>query len=428
MTFLTILAVLLLLLAIGVPVAFSLLAAALLYFMGQPGLDMIVPQRLLGALDSFPLLAVPFFVLAGTIMARGGIADDLIGFCNLLVGRFRGGLAQVNVLNSFIIGGMSGSASADAAIDSKVLVPVMRKHGYSNGFASALTAVSSTLSPILPPSISLIVYGVMTNVSIGDLFIAGYVPAILMATAMTITVYVIARRRGYGRSMEKPPRPGAVFKAAWKALPALLMPVVLIVGLRMGVFTPTELGAVAVTYALLVSLFVYKGFTWRDILPALKESAGTTAMIMLIISAASAFGLVVVYERVPDQIKSLLETANLEPLAFLLIVNVGLLILGMFMEGLSLMIILIPVLAPVAFSLGVDPVHFGVLLVLNFTIGAITPPIGTVVFTVSSITKVKLTELTKESMPFFLVLIGILLFLTAVPDAVTFLPHLWKGE
>lgn len=427
MTFLFILAVLLVLLIIGVPVAFSLLASSLLYFLAQPGLDMIVPQRLLGALDSFPLLAVPFFVLAGTIMARGGIADQLIGFCNLLVGRFRGGLAQVNVLNSFLIGGMSGSASADAAIDSKVLVPVMRRKGYSNGFASALTAASSTLSPILPPSISLIIYGVMTNVSIGDLFIAGYVPAVLIGVSMMVTVYVISRKRGYGRSMDGAPAARVLLREAWKAMPALLMPVVLLVGLRLGVFTPTELGAVAVVYALLVSVLVYKAFTWRDLLDVLKEAAGTTAMIMLIISAASAFGLVVVYERVPNQIKSVLESMELTPLAFLLIVNISLLVLGMFMEGLSLMIILIPVLAPVAFAVGVDPVHFGLLLVLNFTIGAVTPPIGTVVFTVSSITKVKLTELTREFLPFFFVLVGILMVLTLLPDVVTWLPRLWKA-
>ncbi len=418
--------VLLALIAVGVPIAFAMLATSLTYFFITPSLETIVAQRMITALDSFPLMAVPFFVLVGTIMARGGIAERLIGFADTLVGHFRGGLAQVNVLNSVMVGGMSGSASADAAIDSKVLVPVMRRKGYTNGFASALTATSSIFSPLLPPSISLIIYGVMANVSIGDLFVAGIGVAAVLAILMMTTVYLMARRHGFAPSRPHRASLREIGQGARVAALALLMPVLLLVGLRMGIFTPTELGAVAVIYVLIVALFGYREITWRDLPSILREAALTTAMIMLIVAAAGAFGLMVSYERIPETLQGILSAASVSPIVFMFAVCALLLFLGTFMEGLSLMIILIPVLAPIGAGLGIDPVHFGLVLVLTFSIGGVTPPVGTVTFTVAAITGVRIGEFTRAFLPFFAGLVLCLLLIILFPPLTTALPS-WFG-
>src|SRR5690554_4329167 len=377
-------------------------------------------------LESFPLLAIPLFVLAGTIMAGGGIAERLMGFATVLVGHFRGGLAQVNVLNSLMIGGMSGSSNADAAIDAKILVPIMRKQGYSNGFASALSAASGSISPILPPSIGLILYGVLANVSIGALFIGGVIPAILIAVALSITVWIVSVRKKYPRVRDQRARFPEIWNSFKRSFFALLMPVLLIVGLRAGIFTPTELSAIAVVYALLVARFAFKQITWRELPGIFKEAAITSAMVLVIIAAAAVFGIIVAYERIPNQLLALLTGLTDNPLLILLFINILLLILGMFMESMSLMIILVPVLAPLAASLGVDPVHFGLILVLNFTIGSITPPVGSVVYTVAAITGVKIPEFTKAFLPMFLALVVVLMLITYIPELVTWLPGLTR--
>ncbi len=415
---------LLALIGLGVPIAFAMLAASMTYFLITPSLDIIVVQRMVSALNSFPLLAVPFFVLAGTIMSRGGIAECLIGFADVLVGHLRGGLAHVNVMNSMLIGGMSGSASADAAIDSKVLVPIMRRKGYPNGFASALTATSSIFAPILPPSISLVIYGVMANVSIGDLFISGIAVGALMLVVMMVTVHILSVRRGYAPSRDRRASLREILEAARKSLLALLMPVLLLVGLRMGVFTPTELAAIAVLYAFAVAVFGYREIGWRDIPGILVESSLTTAMIMLIVAAAGAFGLVVSYEQIPAKLQAVFDAASVSPLAFMLIISVLLLILGAIMESLSLMIILIPVIAPMGASLGIDPIQLGLVLVLLFTIGGVTPPVGTITFTVCAITGCKIGEFTRAFLPFLLALLVCLLAIILFPPITTALPRL----
>lgn len=423
MTVLLTLGLLILLLAMGVPVAFSLLTSSLVYFIFVQGgaLEVVTVQRLLTSLDSFPLLAVPLFVYTGSIMARGGLAEKLIGFADMLVGQFRGGLAQVNVLNSFFMGGMSGSASADAAIDSKVLVPVMTRRGYSLGFATAVTAASSSFSPLLPPSIALIVYGVLADVSIGDLFLAGIAPAIVLGLMMLLLVYIISRRRGYGGN-RLPPKFREIVRAGKKAFLALMMPILLILGLRVGIFTPTELGAIAVAYALIVSVFAFRTLGWRDFVSITKESAHLTATIMLIIAAASVFGLVVTYEQIPALIASLVGPDSLNPAAFLIVIILLVLVAGMLLESLSLMIILVPVLAPIAMMQGIDPIHLGVLLVIAFTIGSLTPPVGTVVFTIQAITGVSLWEFTKEFLPFLMVFLMLLIIVLIFPALATWLP------
>ena len=373
------------LLVFGVPIAFTILGASVGYFAVNPMMASIVAQRMASSLESFPLLAVPFFIVAGAAMARGGIAQRLYHLADGMVGHWWGGLAQVAVMNSLFLGAMSGSSNADAAIDARTIAPIMRERGYSNGYASVVSAASGAIAPIMPPSIGLIVYGLLTDTSIGRLFIGGIVPAFIITVALLLTVRVTAKRRGYApERSHRLPTP-EIGRRAWAALWALAMPVLLIVGLRGGWFTPTELGAIA---------------------------------------AAAVFSLVLSLEQAPQKMIGVLLSISDNKFVVLLLINVMLLILGMMLEGLALMIILVPILLEVTRALGVDPVHFGIVLVFNTTIGSITPPVGTVLFTVCTITKCSIEEFARESVPFLVALIGVLLLLTFVPLLVTFLPNL----
>lgn len=414
----------LLLLILGVPIAFVILGASVVYFTLNPLMATVVAQRMASSLESFPLLAVPFFIVAGAAMARGGIARRLYHLADGMVGHWWGGLAQVAVMNSLFLGAMSGSSNADAAIDARTIAPIMRERGYSNGFASVVSAASGAIAPIMPPSIGLIVYGLLTDTSIGRLFIGGVIPAALITVALMLTVRFTAKRRGYApeRDHRLPAREiGARAKAAFWAL---LMPVLLIVGLRGGWFTPTELGAIAALYAFVVGLFLYRGFHWTETYGLLLESARTTANVLFIIAAASVFSMILALEQVPQKMIGVLLGISDNKYVVLLVINVMLLLLGTLLEGLALMIILVPILLEVSQSLGIDPVHFGIVLVFNTTIGSITPPVGTVLFTVCSITKCSIEEFTRESVPFIGALVGVLLLLTFVPVLVTFLPDL----
>ena len=421
------LAILIVALLVRIPIAFAMLLAALYYFLATPTPSDIIAQNVVMSLASFPLLAVPFFVLAGTIMARGGIAHRIIEVADAIIGHRPGGLGQVTVFNSLLMGGMTGSANADAAIDSKVLVPEMVRRGYSNSFASALAAATGVIAPIIPPGIGLIVYGLLAQVSIGRLFIAGIIPGLLIAIALATAVRLIAARRGYVgvRDTRLPARDvlATVRRAGW----ALMMPVLLIVGLRMGVFTPTELGAMAAFYALTVGMFAYREIALRDLPRILREAALTNGVIMLIIAAASAFSTPIVQERVPQRIADSMLALTENPVLLLLLINLLLLALGTVFEALALMIMLTPILAPLAGTLGVDPVHFGVIVVLNITIGAITPPIGTVLYTVCSITGSSIEDYSREIVPFLLALIVVLLVVTFVPQVSLLLPGWFMG-
>lgn len=412
------------LLLLGVPVAFVMLGASVLYFVENPMMASIVAQRMSSSLESFPLLAVPFFVFAGAAMARGGIAERLYDLAEGMVGHWRGGLAQVGVLNSLFMGAMSGSANADAAIDARSLVPIMRRQGYSNAFGSVISAVSGVIAPIMPPSIGLIIYGLLTNTSIGRLFLGGVVPAFLIALVLMATVRRVAIRRSYApsRTQRMPGREiaGRLRAALW----ALAMPVMLIVGLRGGWFTPTELGAIAACYALVIGLFVYRGFAFRDLYDLLRESAHTTASVMFIVAAAGVLGVILALEQAPQAIMETLLAISDDKHVVLVIIMAAFLVLGSVVEGLALMVILAPTLLKVTTSLGVDPVHFGVILVFNTTIGSITPPVGTVLYTVCAITRCSIEEFTVELAPFLIGLVGLLLLLTFFPPLVTFLPNL----
>lgn len=415
------------LLSAGAPIAFVLLTAALLWYASSDQPTLIVTQHIAAGLESFPMLAVPFFVLAGSLMARGGLATNLLGFANLLVGRRRGGLAQVNVLNSLMMGGMSGSAIADGAIDAKVLVPVMVKRGYSMPFASALSAATGIIAPIIPPGIGMILYALVTQQSVGRLFMGGVVPGLLLASALMVTVAIIARRRDFKPSRTDRLVPSELGKAAWKALPALLMPLLLIIGLRLGAFTPSELGAIAALYAFVVGAFVYKQLNMRNIVSVLRDAVTGTATVMFILAAGSSIAAVLTIEQIPQRVAEALLAISDNPVIVLLVINVLLLIAGMFVDATTLTVILAPILASATGLLGIDPVHFGIVMVVNLTIGGITPPLGVVLFTVVSITRADMRRTFIQVMPFVVAAIVVLMIITYIPQLVLWLPDLLMG-
>lgn len=414
----------LVLLALGLPVGFVMLGASMVYFVQNPMMASIVAQRLSSGLESFPLLAVPLFLVAGCAMARGGIAERLYAFAETLVGHWSGGLAQIAVVNSVFMGAMSGSANADAAIDARTIVPVMRARGYSNAYGSVVSAASAIIAPVMPPSIALIVYGLLTDTSIGRLFMGGVIPALIIAAALMATVRWTAGRRGLVPARPSRAPLSEVLSTARAASWALMMPVLLLFGLRGGLFTPTELGAVAAIYAFAVGAFIHRGIALRETLDLLVEAALSTAGVLLIVAAASVFSLILSLEQVPQTIVNALLGISENPAVVLLVVNLALLVLGTVFEGLALIVILGPLLLQAAQVLGVDPVHLGIVLVVNTAIGSLTPPVGTVMFTVCSITRCTIEDFTREFLPFLAALIAVLLLLSFVPPLVTFLPDL----
>ncbi len=417
------------LLVIGVPIAFTLGLASAVFYLTAPGISpAFLVQRMVASTESFPLLAVPFFIFAGAVMTRGGISHRILGLADSLVGHRIGGLAQVNVLNSVFIGGMSGSGNADAAIDAKTLVPIMVQKGYSKPFAAAVTAASGVIAPIIPPGIGLLIYGFIADVSVGRLFIGGIVPGLMLALGLMIAVHYVSVRRGYGRQRTRRAPLSEVLYHARQASWALFLPVLILGGLRGGAFTPTEAGAVAAMYAVLVGAFIYREISLADLRPIVAESLAATAVVMLIIGAASALMWALTWERVPLLMTQALFSISSNPYVLLFLVNVLLMILGCLMEGTALLIILTPILAPVFTRLGVDPVHLGLVVVLNLTIGAVTPPVGTILYTVCAILNLTVEELTRELGPFLLALVVVLFVVTYVPPTVIWLPNLVMGK
>jgi tripartite ATP-independent transporter DctM subunit len=414
--------------ALGAPVAFAILFGSLFYFLLSPDVPAsILVQRMIAGVDSFTILAVPFFVLAGTVMSRGGITDRLFRLADSLVGHFKGGLGHVNVLQSVFIGGMCGSANADAAIDCKTLVPVMVKYGYSKAFTCSVTAASGIIAAIIPPSLAFVSYALIAEVSIGRLFVGGIIPGLLIASAEMVVVAIISRRRGYGGARSKRAQWPEVAKFIKESSWALMMPVILIGGLRLGVFTPTELGAVAVIYALIVGTFVYKEIKLKDIPGVLLEATLATCAIMFIIGSAMTMGYILTWEMVPQKMVAFTLSLTSNKYVVLMLINVILLILGCFFESLSMMIILTPLLAPVLTKLGVDLVHFGLIMTVNIGIGGITPPVGTILYTVCAITRVPVRVMMKDLYLFIVALIAVLFLLTFVPEITLFLPRLVFG-
>jgi tripartite ATP-independent transporter DctM subunit len=409
---------------LGLPVGHSMIAGSILYLY-MAGLDMgtAAEQLLNGMYSSFILLAIPLFILAAEFMNSGSIMDRLLSFCNALVGRWRGGLAHVNVVQSIIFAGMSGSALADAASSGKLMQILMTKDGkYPASFAAALTAVSSVIGPIIPPSIPMVLYALISDTSIGYLFLGGFIPGLLIGAVQMGWIAYTAKRRNF--PVEKPVPLRELPRVTWEAFPALMMPVILFGCLYSGITTPTEAAAAAAAYALLASAFIYRSVTWRGIYASLMSSARITVSIGMLIAGALVFNYVVTAENIPKTLSAVLAAYKLSPVAFLIFVNVVLLVLGCFLEGTTILLVFVPVLLPTAHALGIDPVHFGVVAVVNIMIGLITPPYGLLLFLMMKIADVTLKDLVREVMPFLVVMIGALGLITFIPGLVLWLPRL----
>ncbi|MEO0368097.1 MAG: TRAP transporter large permease [Pseudomonadota bacterium] len=413
----------------GIPIAYALIGASIFYFTffdaGMPP-DLVL-QRFITSAASFPLLAIPFFVMAGTVMNHAGISRKLMQMAEVVTGHLSGGMAQVNVVLSTFMGGISGSANADAAMQSKILVPEMEKRGYAREFSAAITAASSAISPVIPPGIVMIIYALIAQVSVADMFLAGYVPGLIMAAALMITVNIIAKKRGYQAARDTRASGGEIVRQLKDSIWALLLPFGIILGLRFGLFTPTEAGAMAVLAACLIGIFIYRELKLEHIKPILLDTIYGTGTVVLIIVAASVFGYYLTWERIPQELTTWLLELTQNKYAMLAVINVLLLALGMFIEGGAALIIVAPLLVPVAVALGIDPVHFGMIMIVNIMIGGVTPPFGSMMFTTCSVTKVPLSDFMREIWPFIVALLFALLIVTYVPALVLFLPQLFAG-
>jgi tripartite ATP-independent transporter DctM subunit len=414
------------LLALSVPVAYAMLGVSILYLVLRQDIPLIVvAQQVAAGTDKFLLLAIPFFFLAAELMSAGGVMQRLVDFARSLVGHLRGGLGQMNVLVSMLFSGVSGSAVADAAGPGKIEIEIMRRAGYPHDFSAAITAASATIGPIIPPSIPLVVYGSIANVSVGRLFLAGFVPGLLMGLFLMVSVWWLAGRRGYPRSGWVGAR--ALARSTLQSLPVLMLPVIILGGIFSGVFTPTESAIVAAAYALVI------GLALGELKPAavpgvLVKVAADTARIMLIVATAALYSWILAREGLPQRITGFFLGIGAEPWMFLALVNVLLLALGCFMEPLPIMVIVVPTLLPVVKALGIDLVHFGLVVTLNLMIGLITPPVGLVMFVVMHITRLGLHEFARAIWPFLAALLAVLLAITYVPALSTSVPDFFFGR
>lgn len=412
------------LLAIGVPVAMSLGGASLLYVWFDSTVpDLVVVHRMVSGVDSFPLLAIPFFIMAGSLMNSAGITQRIYEFALALVGWLKGGLGHVNVVGSVIFAGMSGTAVADAGGLGNIEIKAMRDHGYDVDFAVGITGASSTIGPIIPPSLPMVIYGVMANASIGQLFAAGFIPGLVMAATLMVMVAYYAHVRGFHRDATFA---WAVLGRAMKrAFLPLMTPVLLIGGMTTGAFTPTEAAIAATFYALILGLFVYKTLSLRGLVKVTMETAETTAIVLLIVAGASIFGWLITTTRVTDEIADIVLSITQRPWLILLLVNVFLLAVGCFMETIAAITILVPVLLPLMEKIGVDPVHFGLIMVLNLMIGLLTPPVGMVLYILARVANISFERTTRACSPFLIPLVITLLIVTYVPEVSLWLPTIF---
>lgn len=409
---------------LGLPIGHAMIAGSVLYLL-LAGLDLATAaeQMLNGMYSNYIILAVPLFVLAAELMNIGSMTERLLRFCDAIVGRFRGGLAQVNVLQSIIFAGMSGSAIADAAGTGKMMQNMMTANGkYRASYAAALTAATAVIGPIIPPSIPMILYALVSDASIGYLFLGGVIPGLLMAAAQMVIVAIGARRENF--PVEAPTPLRDLPRITWQALPTLMMPVVLLGGIYSGITTPTEAAAVAAAYALVISVLLYRSVSFRAFYKSVLDSARTSASIGMLIAGALVFNYVVTVENIPDGIKLWLDAWQLSPLAFLILVNILLLLLGCLLEGTTILLVVVPVLIPAAKALGIDLVHFGIVVVVNIMLGLITPPYGLLLFVMTRIANVPLRDIVKDTMPFLFAMIGALALITLLPGLVLWLPRL----
>lgn len=411
-------------LAIGVPVAFALgLSTVTTLILAESYPLMVLLKETFTGIDSFPLMAVPFFILAAELMSGGSLTEVLLRFAGQFVGHRRGGLGYTNVVSLTFFSGISGSALADAAGPGSMLIRMMDKAGYDRSYAAALTASTAIVGPIIPPSIIMIIYALQDEtVSVGTLFVAGLLPGLLIAVAMCIVNFHVSKKRNYKGDGETPPL-REILVTTWKALPAILLPVVILGGMRAGWFTPTEASVVAVFYALVCGKFVYRTLEWKALPDILERSALLSASVLIIIGLSASFAWVLTIEGIPQQMAEWLVSMNLSPWMFLIIVNVFLLLFGIFIEPLPGVMVLAPILAPVAMKLGVDPVHFAMIVIFNLTLGMITPPVGGLLFVTCNVSKVPMSALVKELVPFLWAHGAVLVILTFVPALSTWLPR-----
>jgi tripartite ATP-independent transporter DctM subunit len=408
---------------LGMPVAFAMFVASIGYLIvSGRDIGLFGEQILNGLYDSFVLLAVPLFILAANIMNASGVSDRLFMFCQALVGRFRGGLAQVDILVSIIFSGMSGSAIADAAGPGKLVTQMMIKQGrIPPGFAAAVAASSSTIGPIIPPSIPMVIYAVVSDTSVGYLFLGGVIPGLIMGLAQMGLVGFVARRRNFPRGEGVPLR--ELPRTTYRAFPALLMPVILLYCIYGGATTPTEAAAIAAAYALVLAVFFYRELSWKEGFKVLVESSKATSVVALLIAGALIFNYIVASERLPEQVGRLLEGMDVSPLVFLLLVNLLFLVLGCLFDATTMLLVLVPLFLPAARALGIDLVHFGVVIVVNIMIGLVTPPYGVLLFVMSGLTGIPLRDIIREIWAFIGILVLALLLMIFVPEVVLWLPR-----
>lgn len=414
---------LLILIPIGVPIFVSIGLSALSIWVWLVGslTPSILLQKMFTGIDSFPLAAIPFFMLAGELMNVGGLSPRLVSFAQQLIGWIRGGLGFAVILSSMFVAAILGSASASAAMIGMVMIPAMVERGYKKDFSSALIASAGSIGPVIPPSIPLIVYGVIAQVSIAKLFVGGYIPGLLMGAVFMVYTYFHARKNNY--PAEKIPTLKGLLMSAFDASLTLLLPIIIMGGILRGIFTPTEAGVVAVVYVLVIGVVIYRKIKLRDLPSIFLRAAKSTAMILMIMSTASLLSWVLTMQRVPQTVTGMMTSMSSNPLIFLILVNIFVIIMGMFLDAVSGLTILAPVLLPAAIALGIDPLFFGVMLTVNLSIGVLTPPVGLNLYVTSSISKLDILEVARATYP-FLVMIGIvLLVMILFPNVVTYLPN-----
>ncbi|MDH4265544.1 MAG: TRAP transporter large permease [Deltaproteobacteria bacterium] len=420
--------VLIFLMILGLPIAVSMGLTAVIFFvvLGQADILLMIPARMYSSSTGFTLLAIPFFILVGNLMNTGGMTHRIFLFCQRLVGSVQGGLGHVNVVKSMIFAGMSGSAVADAGGVGMVGMEAMTKAGFHRPFSAAVTAASATIGPIIPPSIPFVIFGGLTGTSVGRLFLGGFIPGFLMGLGIMITVYFISGRRQYPRQQKSTFQ--EILAAGLGAWSAYLAPIIIIGGILVGVFTPTEASIVATLYALFVTIIIYREIKIRDLPKVLWITVEQTVRVMFIISTAGLFGWLLIRQKVPEAVIQGLTAMSPDPFMILLIINVILLVLGCFMEAISVMLLTTPIFMPLVLKLGIDPVHFGVVMTFNLMVALLTPPVGMVLYTVSSVGKVPLWELASELKWYFVALMVSLFLITYIPELVTWIPNLVMGK
>ncbi|AKH99679.1 TRAP transporter, DctM subunit [Hoeflea sp. IMCC20628] len=422
MSWAVILLIMLALFALNMRLYLGILAAVLIYFVFFNSMPMeIAVQRFIAPSQNTSLLAIPFFVLLGTLLSYSGVAERIVDVAMLLVGRIRGGLALANILVSMLLGGVSASNLADSAMLTRMMVPEMEKRGYGRAFSAAVTAAGSLVTPIIPPGIALIIYALIADVSVSKMFMAGIIPGLLAAASLMVAAYLVSRKRGYMPAATKRPSLREAAGTILRAWPAVFLVMVIIGGIRFGIFTPTEAGAVAVLLVLITGMLVYRTMRLTDVFTSVYEASKSTASVLLIIMASGALGWIFSVEKAGVAFADLATGMTDSPILFLLLVNVALLLLGMLIEGTALLIILVPLLKPTLMAMGIDPIHFGIIMIFNLSIGTLTPPVGTVMLLVANLARVDIASFTRESLPFFAALLFVLGLIVFIPGLSLFL-------